>query len=41
MVNGETWSGHNDNNPVLGRTLDGDEVTLKSTVHMLRETMKQ
>lgn len=40
MVNGETWTGYDASNPVLGRTLEGDEVTLKSTVHMLRETMK-
>lgn len=40
MVNGEMWTGYDANNPVLGRTFDGDEVTLKSTVHMLRETMK-
>lgn len=41
MVNGETWTGYDANSPLLGRTLEGDEVTLKSTVHMLRETMKK
>ncbi|CCG86224.1 type III secretion system outer membrane ring subunit SctC [Erwinia piriflorinigrans] len=41
MVNGETWTGDNIDNPVLGRRVEGDAVTLKSTVHMLRKTMKQ
>ncbi|KHN56674.1 type III secretion system protein [Aeromonas hydrophila] len=41
LASGETWQGRGpeENNPVLGRTV-GDEVTLKSTVSMLRETMK-
>lgn len=41
MVNGETWQGYVDNNPVLGRNFVGSEVTLKTTVSMLRETMKK
>ncbi|WP_435953332.1 type III secretion system outer membrane ring subunit SctC [Dryocola sp. BD626] len=42
LASGETWQGRGpeDNNPVLGRTWVGNEVTLKSTVSMLRETMK-
>ncbi len=41
LAGGETWQGREDNNnPVLGRNLAGNEVTLKSTVNMLRETMK-
>ncbi|KFX17941.1 type III secretion system outer membrane ring subunit SctC [Pectobacterium parvum] len=41
MVNGETWQGRDDDNSVLGRTLSGSEVTLKSTVSMLRENMNK
>jgi type III secretion protein C len=40
LRNGETWQGRTEINPVLGRTWVGNEVTLKSTVSMLRETMK-
>jgi len=40
VASGETWQGRQENNPVLGRTWVGNEVTLKSTVSMLRETMK-
>ena len=40
LANGAVWQGAAENNPVLGRTWEGDEVTLKSTVSMLRETMK-
>ncbi|MEH4929690.1 type III secretion system outer membrane ring subunit SctC [Enterobacter cloacae] len=40
LSSGETWQGQEENNPVLGRTLSGNNVTLKSTVSMLRETMK-
>ena len=40
LANGAAWQGVAENNPVLGRTWEGDEVTLKSTVSMLRETMK-
>lgn len=40
MVHGETWQGYENANPVLGRTWGGDDVTLKSTVSMLRDTMK-
>jgi type III secretion outer membrane pore, YscC/HrcC family len=40
LASGETWQGRTENNPVLGRTWTGNEVTLKSTVSMLRETMK-
>lgn len=42
LTSGDTWQGRGpeDNNPVLGRTWVGNEVTLKSTVSMLRETMK-
>lgn len=40
LASGETWHGRTENNPVLGRTWTGNEVTLKSTVSMLRETMK-
>ncbi|KML20834.1 type III secretion system protein [Leclercia adecarboxylata] len=39
LSEGETWQGHNETNPVLGRTWMGNEVTLKSTVSMLRNTM--
>ncbi|WP_224653924.1 type III secretion system outer membrane ring subunit SctC [Pectobacterium versatile] len=42
MVNGETWQGRDGgDNSVLGRTLAGSEVTLKSTVSMLRENMNK
>ena len=41
MVHGETWQGYENNNSVLGRSWGGDEVTLKSTVSMLRDSMKQ
>ncbi|QQG30433.1 EscC/YscC/HrcC family type III secretion system outer membrane ring protein [Pectobacterium carotovorum] len=42
MVNGETWQGRDgEDNSVLGRTLAGSEVTLKSTVSMLRENMNK
>jgi len=40
MTHGETWQGYGTNDPVLGRTVGGDDVTLKSTVSMLRNTMK-
>lgn len=40
LTNGETWKGREENNPLLGRTWVGNEVTLKSTVSMLREMMK-
>ena len=40
MTHGETWQGYETNDPVLGRTVGGDDVTLKSTVSMLRNTMK-
>lgn len=42
LASGDTWQGRRpeDNNPVLGRTWVGNEITLKSTVSMLRETMK-
>ncbi|AHM72783.2 type III secretion system outer membrane ring subunit SctC [Yersinia hibernica] len=40
LASGETWQGREESNPVLGRTWVGNEVTLKSTVSMLRETMK-
>lgn len=42
LASGDTWQGRKpeDNNPVLGRTWVGNEITLKSTVSMLRETMK-
>lgn len=40
LSNGETWQGRTEINPVLGRTWVGNDVTLKSTVSMLRETMK-
>lgn len=39
LASGETWQGREDPGQVLGRTREGDEVTLKSTVSMLRETM--
>ncbi|MBN3264702.1 type III secretion system outer membrane ring subunit SctC [Pectobacterium brasiliense] len=42
MVDGEVWQGRDgDDNSVLGRTLAGSEVTLKSTVSMLRENMNK
>ncbi|MCS3431550.1 type III secretion protein C [Klebsiella sp. BIGb0407] len=40
MTHGETWQGYEKNDPILGRTVGGDNVTLKSTVSMLRNTMK-
>ncbi len=40
MTHGETWQGYETNDPILGRTVGGDDVTLKSTVSMLRNTMK-
>jgi len=40
MTQGETWQGYEANDSVLGRTVGGDDVTLKSTVSMLRNTMK-
>lgn len=40
MTQGETWREFDNNDPILGRTLAGDDVTLKSTVSMLRGTMK-
>lgn len=40
LTSGAIWQGAVENNPVLGHTWRGDEVTLKSTVSMLRETMK-
>lgn len=39
LANGETWQGRNDSEPVLGRTWVGNNVTLKSTVSMLRNSM--
>lgn len=39
LAEGETWQGRNETNPVLGRSWVGNEVTLKSTVSMLRNTM--
>jgi type III secretion protein C len=41
LTNGETWQGRDDNNPVLGRSWVGNEVTLQSTVSMLRDTMNK
>lgn len=41
LSHGESWQGYEDHDPILGRTLGGDDVTLKSTVSMLRNTMKQ
>ncbi|HEY1844455.1 MAG TPA: type III secretion system outer membrane ring subunit SctC [Buttiauxella sp.] len=41
LTNGETWQGRDDNNPVLGRNWVGNEVTLQSTVSMLRDTMNK
>lgn len=40
LTSGETWQGRNEESTVLGRDLAGKEVTLKSTVSMLRKTMK-
>ncbi len=40
MTHGETWQGYETNDPVLGRTVGGDDVTLRSTVSMLRNAMK-
>lgn len=39
LVNGETWQGRAPEKSVLGQTTSGDDVTLKSTVSMLRKTM--
>ncbi|QUG74582.1 EscC/YscC/HrcC family type III secretion system outer membrane ring protein [Erwinia sp. E602] len=39
LINGQPWQGLDDENPVLGREPNGNEVRLKSTVSMLRETM--
>ncbi|MEW5290505.1 type III secretion system outer membrane ring subunit SctC [Erwinia papayae] len=39
LINGETWSGPQDNNPVLGNSVNGENITLKSTVSMLRDNM--
>lgn len=41
LVNGETWQGRDDASPVLGRSWVGNEVTLQSTVSMLRDTMNK
>lgn len=40
MTPGEIWQGTQASDPVLGRTVGGDDVTLRSTVSMLRNTMK-
>lgn len=40
LSSGDAWQGYEMNDPVLGRTRGGDDVTLKSTVSMLRNTMK-
>lgn len=40
LQNGQVWQGPEESEPVLGRTWDGDNVTLKSTVSMLRDTMQ-
>lgn len=37
MLNGETWQGRDDSNPVLGHSDTGKDITLKSTVSMLRQ----
>ncbi|MCW0309590.1 type III secretion system outer membrane ring subunit SctC [Pantoea ananatis] len=39
LQSGHTWQGEEESNPVLGRRWDGDSVTLKSTVSMLRAMM--
>lgn len=36
---GESWQGRQSTDPVLGRNISGDNLTLKSTVSMLRNTM--
>lgn len=41
LRSGETWQGREETNPVLGRTWVGNEVTLKSTVSMLRDSMNK
>ncbi|MCX8961151.1 EscC/YscC/HrcC family type III secretion system outer membrane ring protein [Erwinia psidii] len=40
LINGHTWQGNKEDNPVLGHGSDGKGVTLQSTVSMLRENMK-
>lgn len=40
LASGEVWQGRGEENKVLGRDVSGKEVTLKSTVSMLRQTMK-
>jgi len=39
LINGEAWQGNEDENVHLGRTDNGGDVTLKSTVEMLRSRM--
>ncbi|WP_097291413.1 type III secretion system outer membrane ring subunit SctC [Escherichia coli] len=41
LCNGETWQGREEENPVLGRSSEKNEVTLKATVSMLRSTMNK
>lgn len=41
LENGQTWQGRKVDNPVLGHSSEGKELTLKSTVSMLREMMRQ
>ncbi|MCT2387397.1 type III secretion system outer membrane ring subunit SctC [Erwinia pyrifoliae] len=41
LENGETWHGPQNTNPVVGLTSEGKELTLKSTVSMLRKIMNQ
>lgn len=42
LASNETWRGHQDDNPVLGRVTAGeDAVTLQSTVSMLRRYMNK
>lgn len=40
LARGESWQGYKTNDPILGRSQEGGDVTLKSTVSMLRNTMK-
>ncbi|MCZ4057958.1 type III secretion system outer membrane ring subunit SctC [Pantoea sp. LMR881] len=41
LSHGETWQGKLSENPELGKNISGDQVTLKSTVSMLQQYMKQ
>lgn len=41
LENGETWRGRGSENPVIGFTKKNKEITLKSTVSMLREVMNK